>query len=382
MYSNYQQPSSDPYQSNQRQPVLEVFNELENYQQMQVKKLLPIEEQIYFSGVVEKVNKNLVAQRRILVITNKSLYNIQPDDDGLIPSLIISISPKSALKRKIDIKKIYGITISVDPRSDKGQFIIHVTDEYDYRYNAAQKLEKIVKTIMNIYWCNFGTPFVIYMKEEGDLAKYHTTEEDHKVRIDKRPKDGQMLVTKEMMNNGLNWLISNRGQFIKVAQPKPQPQFIQQQPIPKPIYTNQPLTMKVVNQPTFRVQPVQVIPTTKVITINTAPITNIANRVVIATTTQPQYVMTNQRVNYTMAPQIPVTQIIQPQNNMMNVPQPQTYAPQNFAPQSFVPQPVQEKPQQVPTDYQPGLVSNDLINSSYQNVQVTTNFEATLAGKK
>ena len=380
MFSNNQYPQPSSGNPSQPQQLLEVFDELETYQRTQVKKLIPIEEQIFYSGVVEKINKNLVCQKRILVITNKSLYNIQPDDDGLIQNLIISLSPSSALKRKINIRKIFGITLSVNPQADKEQFIIHVTGEYDYRYNAGKKRERIIKTLMNLHWCQVKTPFVLFMKEDNDLAKYHVTEDDHKNHIDKRPKDGQILVTQDMMANGLSWLIANRYQFIQAPKPKPQPQFIQtQRPIiqnvitqtMKPIYTNQPLTKTyITTQPAIRIQPTiqvvqKVVPTTGIIVTNTVP-----TRQVVITTQQPRVIVTNPNMNYAMNAQMNTN--IQP--NMGNV-QPQTYSPQQY-----IPQPTQNSNTQPQSsnNYQPDFIHNDLISSTHNNVNVTTNFESTL----
>jgi len=55
------------------------------------------------------------------MITNKNIVNLS----------------KHTIKRKIPIKKVYGITVS----NLCGEFVIHVPEEYDYRYLSIERKE-------------------------------------------------------------------------------------------------------------------------------------------------------------------------------------------------------------------------------------------------
>lgn len=52
------------------------------------------------------------------------------------------------INRKIDLFKVDAVTLSKDPKS--AEFIIHVVDEYDYRYLSTQYCELIAQSIRKI----------------------------------------------------------------------------------------------------------------------------------------------------------------------------------------------------------------------------------------
>ena len=69
-------------------------------------------------------------QERILLMTNKFLYNVLPLN--MIISVLATLKTSSKIKRKISIEKIAFITIS----KPGVEFVIHVPDEYDYRFSS------------------------------------------------------------------------------------------------------------------------------------------------------------------------------------------------------------------------------------------------------
>lgn len=85
-------------------------------------------EEIKFSDFVTKINRKDKEQTRVLLITNCHLYNLMPNNYG-------------KMRRQIDLKDICAITTST--KSD--EFVIHVPDEYDYRFKSSSK-----ETIINI----------------------------------------------------------------------------------------------------------------------------------------------------------------------------------------------------------------------------------------
>eukprot|EP01084_Bolivina_argentea_P105868 189600_1 len=92
-------------------------------------------ETIQYSVQLMKINKREKFQTRILLLTNKGVYNIKPKN--------------YALKRRIDIHKIGSMAMSLN----SSQFTICVPCEYDYRYKAnnVKQQNEIIDTISNLY---------------------------------------------------------------------------------------------------------------------------------------------------------------------------------------------------------------------------------------
>lgn len=76
--------------------------------------------------MVTKFNDEKKKQERVLLITNKYIYNIK------LRSIIWN---SAVVRRKILISKLAGITIS----RMGFEFVIHVYDDYDYRYMSLEK---------------------------------------------------------------------------------------------------------------------------------------------------------------------------------------------------------------------------------------------------
>ncbi|MES1916553.1 MAG: hypothetical protein MHM6MM_008369, partial [Cercozoa sp. M6MM] len=99
---------------------------------------LPKPEQVYFSDFVVKINRREKEQRRVLLVTDKALYNLMPKDF-------------SSCKRRIKIDDVVSITMS--QRSD--EFVVHVPEEYDYRFKSAKK-EAIARVLAELYRSRTG----------------------------------------------------------------------------------------------------------------------------------------------------------------------------------------------------------------------------------
>lgn len=61
------------------------------------------------------------------MITSKSFYNLKG----------------KSIKRKIELRKIKGITVG----SFGSEFVVHVPEEYDYRYASQERRERILMTL-------------------------------------------------------------------------------------------------------------------------------------------------------------------------------------------------------------------------------------------
>jgi len=93
----------------------------------------PLPEIVKFSDFVMKINKREKEQTRVLLITNKAVYNLMPNNYG-------------KCKRRIAIDEIGSITGS----SISDEFVLHVPAEYDYRFKSAKK-EVICKVIQDLF---------------------------------------------------------------------------------------------------------------------------------------------------------------------------------------------------------------------------------------
>ncbi|KAL9644311.1 hypothetical protein ABK040_005772 [Willaertia magna] len=91
------------------------------------------DQEVSFSSVVAKYNKKYKKQDRILLITEKAIYNIDPN--GYI------------IHRQIPMRRIKAVTVS--PYTD-GFFVIHTPDEYDYVFESSKKTE-ILKILSDNY---------------------------------------------------------------------------------------------------------------------------------------------------------------------------------------------------------------------------------------
>lgn len=102
---------------------------------MQKKAKVPLcAETIKFSDFVIKINRKGKEQTRIMIITNLAIYNVLPDKKSI-----------KKCKRRINIQTLVSVTVS----SVSDEFVLHVPEEYDYRFKSAKK-EAICKLLVNL----------------------------------------------------------------------------------------------------------------------------------------------------------------------------------------------------------------------------------------
>lgn len=76
-----------------------------------------------FSDEITKINRKDSPQRRVILITDKAVYNVLPGT--------------FKCKRRILLDRLEEITVS----QVSDEFVVHVPSEYDYRYSSARKQE-------------------------------------------------------------------------------------------------------------------------------------------------------------------------------------------------------------------------------------------------
>lgn len=87
------------------------------------------DKELLFSSDVSKINKNFKSQHRIMIISDKAVYNIEPGT--------------FQVKRRIPLDTIDGVSVST---LTDGNFCFHVPGSYDYLFESEKKSE-IIDTI-------------------------------------------------------------------------------------------------------------------------------------------------------------------------------------------------------------------------------------------
>jgi len=93
----------------------------------------PEQERVVLSAKVIKINKRRKEQERILLLTNKALYNLKPKE-------------LKKCRRRVSLEKIVSISTS----TTSPEFVIHIPDEYDYCYKTRKK-ERIIRVLNDLY---------------------------------------------------------------------------------------------------------------------------------------------------------------------------------------------------------------------------------------
>jgi len=128
-----------------------------------IKTNLTRDENIEFSDKIIKVNKFGFKQERNIIITDKALYNLK----------------KTALKRRIDLKAIKGITLS----KNTDEFVIHCSgDDYDYQYISPKK-KTIIEILAKYYYNINGEELKLFELNVKSLNTFVTTKNEKRNSI-------------------------------------------------------------------------------------------------------------------------------------------------------------------------------------------------------
>lgn len=128
-----------------------------------------MKEQIILTMVIEKINDFTKKQKRNFVLTDSSILNFE----------------STKLKRRIPIAKITSLTLS---RSEN-ELVIHVADDYDYRYSPQGKMPMILE-VLNPLWTfikEMKMRLPIYYADDSEIQNFTTTKDHLKKKISKAP---------------------------------------------------------------------------------------------------------------------------------------------------------------------------------------------------
>ncbi|EAR83724.2 Serine/Threonine kinase domain protein (macronuclear) [Tetrahymena thermophila SB210] len=168
--------------------LAETFDELNLGCEKSLSKQFNEGEKIIMSCNIYKFNDYKRRQERNLLITTHAIYNLNG----------------STIKRKIDMSKIKALTVSTLGT----EFVIHVPDEYDYRYASTDKWDRIIMSIVKAYNLRCGTKMPCYFKDDVSLFNYATTKHDKKKKMNRMPVEDAKLMDenslKQMMDQQAN----------------------------------------------------------------------------------------------------------------------------------------------------------------------------------
>ena len=133
-----------------------------------MKDIILKNEDLLFSNKITKIRKN-VAEDRIIVLTNKFLYNLKG----------------KKYRSKIDIRNITGITIS----KTSEEFVIHTCEiEYDFHY-LSEKRTLIIELLARIFYCLTRNKIDLSIVENDILDNFVTQKSDKKANKGKTKFD-------------------------------------------------------------------------------------------------------------------------------------------------------------------------------------------------
>ncbi|EGR30805.1 protein kinase domain protein [Ichthyophthirius multifiliis] len=139
-----------------------------------LQKQLEQGEKILLSCQIFKFNDYKKRQERNFCVTTHAIYNL----DGM------------SIKRKIDMSKVQALTVSTLGT----EFVVHVPDEYDYRYASNDKRDVIIMNIVKAYNLRCNKKMECFFKEDVSLFNYATTKDDKKKKMNRMPQDEPKLM--------------------------------------------------------------------------------------------------------------------------------------------------------------------------------------------
>lgn len=96
----------------------------------------PEEEKVKLSQLLIKINRKGKEQQRVMLITDKAIYNLMPKD-------------YNKCRRRIRLENVASVTMS----TQSNEFAVHVPEEYDYRFKAESrpKRDRINAVLSEVY---------------------------------------------------------------------------------------------------------------------------------------------------------------------------------------------------------------------------------------
>eukprot|EP01016_Furgasonia_blochmanni_P045974 TRINITY_DN6552_c0_g1_i4.p1 TRINITY_DN6552_c0_g1~~TRINITY_DN6552_c0_g1_i4.p1 ORF type:complete len:526 (+),score=128.19 TRINITY_DN6552_c0_g1_i4:273-1850(+) len=165
-------------------------------------------EKVALIAKVIKFNYKSKMQERFLVLTNKSIYNMAPKD--FISGMLSFLGIRPTTRRRISLNKINEITVS----KYSGEFIIHVPEEYDYRYSSNNEREIIIMTLYEEIMKRFPTKRLgFFLKSYMTLENFTTTKYDKRDGYNRRPTEPPQFFDASGLKNHLETVREHRSRM-------------------------------------------------------------------------------------------------------------------------------------------------------------------------
>lgn len=163
------------------------------------------DEILQLSADLKKINDYGKAQGRILLLTNKNVYNIAG----------------KKIKRKIKISDVTAM--SKNNATKNLEFIIHVSSESDYRFKVdGLKLRDEIFTICKQNYASVTKKNLpVYGVTESDLKDYHTVKSDVKKGIVRIPQETYRIKSEDVIKDGSDGFGGySNGEEVKSVKPR------------------------------------------------------------------------------------------------------------------------------------------------------------------
>ena len=119
----------------------------------------------------DKKNRFGFLQERIIVITDKAVYNIKG----------------KTLKRTFLVDDLVGLTKTSRPSRDLTTFTLHHKSQHDYNLYHNKNRDLFISMLQKVYYFNKGGNLPIYVVQTDNLSKYTTTTSDIKKSRNRHP---------------------------------------------------------------------------------------------------------------------------------------------------------------------------------------------------
>merc|ERR1719334_2615047 len=139
----------------------------------------PEQERVVMSVKLVKINKRGKEQNRILLLTDKALYNLKPKEIR-------------KCQRRIDLEKIVSVTIS------------QTSQEFDYRYKSGHK-EKVAQVLAELYKRKEGKKLAINKIQQDSMLAVTVTKDVARLQTrEQRLRRYQELIGKDNYDDEIN----------------------------------------------------------------------------------------------------------------------------------------------------------------------------------
>merc|ERR1719334_425204 len=139
----------------------------------------PEQERVVMSVKLVKINKRGKEQNRILLLTDKALYNLKPKEIR-------------KCQRRIDLEKIVSVTIS------------QTSQEFDYRYKSGYK-EKVAQVLAEVYKRKEGKKLAINKIQQDSMLAVTVTKDVARLQTrEQRLRRYQELIGKDNYDDEIN----------------------------------------------------------------------------------------------------------------------------------------------------------------------------------